>query len=159
MNIDYKKKMITRKTWVDKGTEVAGELKKSAKMKENVHCAITESKLLLLNVHNVPWKNFFTLISKATATSTFKIWFTLSQPWFFEKKMFDRLDTKVCQKVIFLSNFYSKPLGEYKKPNFRIGNRVLSVSTINFSGIVRATVHTKSFCNCCINFRKTAIID
>ena len=157
--------MITKRKWFPEwlGSTTVQKLlenwKKSAKLKENVHCTITESKLFLLKVHNVPWKILFTVISKATATISFKFWFTLSQLWLFEKKMFGRLDTKVCQKVIFLSIFCSKPLGKYKKPNFRIWDRVPSVSTINFSGRVRATVHTKSFCNCCINFRKTAVIN
>ena len=40
------------------------------------------------------------------------------------KKMLDRLDTKYVKNSDFLSILYSKPLREFKKPKFKVGDRV-----------------------------------
>ena len=56
-------------------------------------------------------------------TSTFTNCLSSTQPCFPEK-VFDRLDTKEGQISNFLSSLYSKPMREYRKPKFKIGDEV-----------------------------------
>ena len=100
------KKNRPKKIWVDKGTEVAGEFKKYAKLKEyKFTLQWVRPRPHLLNVQFDPWKINFTVTWKNMHTSTFSNRLNSLQHWILEETA--RLIPKIVQNSDFLSILYS----------------------------------------------------
>ena len=136
-----------KKIWVDKGTKFAGAFKKFyAAEGIQVYSTVTENKAAFAertirslenilyrymedngynNIHRLP--QFITILNSRRNSSIDM-----------------RLNT--VKKCEFLSIFHSKPLREFKKPTFKIGDRVrISKYDYAFSQRLQAAVYTRNF--------------
>ena len=124
-------KMITKKyrpnkTWVDQGTEFAGKFKKfcSAEGVEN-YSTMSETKAVftkrkIRSLKNILYRcmedygyKYIHKLPQFIATRNFR-----------NNRSIDMKPNHVKNSSDFMSKLYSKPLREYKKPKFRIGDRV-----------------------------------
>ena len=132
-NYDYQKNQ-SKKFWVDKGTEFAGEFEKLCQAEEaKVTLQGVRLRLLLLNVPYEPWKINLTDKGKFLDRSKFKNWPCSSQPWI---PFLDRLGYKEYRKFRYLSILYRKPVPEYRKHKFKLETEFASPSMTYPSGRV-----------------------
>ena len=118
------KKNRPKKIWVDKGTEFAGEFKKLCKAEGiQIYSTMSETKAAfsertIRSLKNILYRymedNGYKYIHKLTQFIT-----TLNS----RNCSIDLLPKNVRNSG-FLSILYSKPLREFRKPQFKIGNRV-----------------------------------
>ena len=119
------KKNGPRKLWVDKGTEFAGEFKKLCKAERiEIYSAMSETKAAfaertIRSLKNILYRymedNGYKYIHKSTQFVT-----TLNS----RRNCSIDLIPKNVENSDFLSNLYSKPPREFRKPKFKIGDRV-----------------------------------
>ena len=119
------KKNRPRKIWVDKGTQFAGEFKKLCKAEGiKIHSTMSETKAAfaertIRSLKNILYRymedNGYKYLHKLTQFVT-----TLN----FRRNCSIDLIPKTVKNSDFLSILYSKPLREFRKPQFKIGDRV-----------------------------------
>ena len=119
------KKDRPKKTWVDKGTEFAGEFKELCKAEGiQFYSTMSETKAAfaertIRSLENTPYlyteDNGYKYIHKLTQFVT-----TLNS----RRNCSIDLIPKNVKNSDFLSILYSKPLREFKKAKFKVGNRV-----------------------------------
>ena len=143
-------KRINRKSWIDKLTEFAGAFKKFCAA-EGIqdYSTLSETqaafaKHTLRSLKNILYHYMedygYRYIHKrpqfiTTSNST-------------RNNMIDMRPNTV-KNCDFMSVPYSEHLGEYKKPTFKIGDRVrISKVLLAFSQRLKATVYTRSLWNC-----------
>ena len=121
--------MITKKNrpkiWVDKGTEFAGEFKKLCKAEGvQIYSTMSETKAAfaertIRSLINILYRymkyNGYKYIHKSTQFVT-----TLNS----QRNCSIDLIPKNVKNSDFLSILYSKPLREFRKPKFRVGDKV-----------------------------------
>ena len=129
------KKNRPKKVWVDKGTEFAGEFKKLCKAEGIQICStMSETKAAfaertIRSLKNILYRymedNGYKYIHKMTQFVT-----TLNS----RRNCSIDLIPKNVKNSDFLSILYSKPLREFRKPQFKIGDRVgISEYDLRFS--------------------------
>ena len=114
-----------RNIWVDKGSEFAGEFKKLCKAEGiQIYSTLSETKAafaertirsLKNKLYRYMEDNRYKYIHKVTQFVT-----TLNS----RRKCSIDLIPKNVKKTDFLSILYSKPLREFRKPKFKVGDRV-----------------------------------
>ena len=119
------KKNRARKIWVDKGTEIAAEFKKLCKAEGiQIYSTMSETKAALAertipSLENILYRymedNGYKYIRKLTQLVT-----TLK----YRRNCSIDLIPKNVKNSDFLSILYSKPLREFRKHQFKIGDRV-----------------------------------
>ena len=117
------KKNRPKKNWVHKGTEFAGEFKKLCKAEGiQIYSTMSETKAAfaertILSLKNILYRymedNGYQYNHKLTQFVT-----TLN----FRRNCLIKLLPKNVKNSDILSNLYSKPLQEYRKPQFKIGD-------------------------------------
>ena len=121
---DYKRE-ASQANWVDKATEIAGEFKKVCKAEGiRIYSAMSEEKAAFAertvrSLKNLLYRymedNGYKYIHKLTQLVT-----TLN----FQRNCSKDLIPKIVKNSDFLSILYGKPLREFRKPKFEIGDRV-----------------------------------
>ena len=119
------KKNRPKKTWVDKGTEAAEEFKKLCKAEGiQIYSTMSETKAAfaertIRSLKNILYRymedNGYKYIHKLTQFVT-----TLN----FRRSCSIDLIPKNVMNSDFMSILYSKPLREFRNPNFKVGDRV-----------------------------------
>ena len=119
------KKNFTKKTWVDKGTEFAAEFKKLCKAEGiQIYSTRSETKAAfaerrIRSLRNILYRymeeNGYKYIRNLTQSVT-----TLNS----RRSCSIDLIPKNVKNSNFLSILYSKPLREFREPQFKIGDRV-----------------------------------
>ena len=119
------KKNRPKKIWVDKGTEFAGEFKKLCKAEGlQIYSTMSETKAAfaertIRSLKNILYRymedNGYKYIHKLTQFVT-----TLNS----RRNCSIDLIPKNVKISVFLSILYSKPLRDFRKPKFRVGDRV-----------------------------------
>ena len=122
--------MITKRNrpkniWVDKGTELAGAYKKFCAAEEKqVYSTMSETKAVFAERTIRSLKN---ILYRYMEDYGYKYIHKLSQ---FITTLNSRRNKSIdmrpntVKNCVFMSNLYSKPLREFKKPTFKIGDRV-----------------------------------
>ena len=120
------KKNRPKKIWVDKGTEFAGEFKKLCKA-EGIQTYSTMSKTKAAFAERTI-RSLKKILYRYMENKVYKYIHKLPQ---FVTKLnsrgncsIDLIPKKNVRNSDFLSILYSKPLREFKKPKFEIGDRV-----------------------------------
>ena len=143
------KKNPPKKNWVEKGTEFAGELKKLSKAEGiQIYSTMSETKAAYAERTIRSLKN---ILHRFMEDNGYKYNHKLTQ---FVTTLKSRgncsidLIPKNVKNFDFLSILYSKPLREFRKPLFKIRDRVrITKKRPTFQEGLYATVYTRGFRN------------
>ena len=121
----FTKKIVRKKFGVDRGTKVAGEFEKLCKAEgRQLYSTVSETKAAFAERTIQPLKN---ILYRYMEDNGYKYLHKLTQfvtTLSFRRNCSIDLIPKNVKKSDFLSNLYSKPLREFRKPLFKIGDRV-----------------------------------
>ena len=116
------KKRINWKNWVDKRTKFVWEFEKICKTEgKQTYSAISQTKAerTIQSLNNILYRYMEDIAYKYLHKKSQFLPTPRSR-----QRVLDRFDSKECQDSDFLSILYSKPLKEYREPNFKNGDRV-----------------------------------
>ena len=148
------KKNRPRKTWVDKGTEFAGEckifgtaqgLETYSIMRKTKALFAERTKRSIKKLFNTTWKTMGTILSQKAA---------LPHKLGSQKNYSVDLILKNAKKPNFVSIFHSKKLQDYRKSKFKNGDRVRISRYELFSEKVESQYLRRKVSNCSACYQK-----